>query len=133
MEAVCGSSRSTGVAMEAACGPSHSTGMAMEAACGPSHSTSMAMEAACGSSHSTGSIPNSSALVSFFVGQQFRSFEDFQRHLKLYESQHFVQFWCRDSRTIQAAQKRLNRHLSDEIKYYELTYRCIHGGKKFKA
>lgn len=76
---------------------------------------------------------NSSAVASFTVGQQFRSFEDLQSHLKLYESQHFVQFWCRDSRTVQAAQKRVNRSLSEKIKYYQLTYGCIHGGKKFKA
>ena len=71
--------------------------------------------------------------ASFFVGQQFQSFEDLQSRIKLHESQHFVQFWCRDSRTVQAAQKRVNRPLSEKIKYYQLTYGCIHGGKKFKA
>lgn len=70
--------------------------------------------------------------ASFFVGQLFHSFEELQSHLKLYESQNYVQFWCRDSRTIQAAQKRMNRPLSKQIKYYSITYRCIHGGKKFK-
>ena len=71
--------------------------------------------------------------VSFHVGQQFSKFEDLEQHLKLYEEQQFVKFWRRDSRTIEAAQKRLNRSFRDQLKYYELTYSCIHGGKKFKA
>ena len=78
MGAACGSSRSTSVAMEAACGPAHSTSMAMEATCGPSHSTGMAMETVCGSSDSTSSIPNSSALVSFFVGHSFGHLRTFK-------------------------------------------------------
>ena len=74
-----------------------------------------------------------SAPVSLFVGQRFESFDELQHHLKLYESQNYVQFWCRDSRTVEAGQKRLSRPLSKRIKYYYITYRCIHGGKKFKS
>ena len=69
--------------------------------------------------------------VSFYIGQRFQLFDDLHSHIKRYEAQHFVQFWCRDSRTVQAAQKRVSRPLSDKIKYYQLTYGCIHGGKKF--
>ena len=95
----------------------------------------MEMEAALACEPGPSDIDSSVACdpASFFVGQQFQSFEDLQSHIKLYESQHFVQFWCRDSRTVQAAQKRVNRPLSEKIKYYQLTYGCIHGGKKFKA
>ena len=65
--------------------------------------------------------------VSFFVGQQFQSFEDLQRHLKLYESQHFgVETHGQTKRH----RKKVNRPLSE---YYDVTYRCIHGGRKFKA
>ena len=39
----------------------------------------------------------------------------------------------RDSRTIEAAGKQIDRHLNKQIKYYELTYFCIHGGRKFQA
>ena len=35
--------------------------------------------------------------------------------------------------TIEAAQRRVNIVLSEHIKYYEVTFCCIHGGKKFKA
>ena len=44
-----------------------------------------------------------------FVGQQFSSFEDLEQQLKLYEAHNFVQFWHRDSRTIEAAQRRVNK------------------------
>ena len=71
--------------------------------------------------------------ATFFVGQHFESFNELQTHLKRYEKENYVQFWCRDSRTVEAAQKRVNRPLSKQINYYEISYRCIHGGKKLKA
>ena len=46
--------------------------------------------------------------------------------------EHFVKLWIRDLRSIGTAQQgRVKRKLSEEIRYYELTYACIHGGKKF--
>ena len=39
----------------------------------------------------------------------------------------------RDSRTIEATRKQIDRHLNKRIKYYELTYSCIHGGREFQA
>ena len=33
---------------------------------------------------------------------------------------------------VEAAQKRVNRPLSKQIKNYEISYRCIHGGKSSK-
>ena len=70
-------------------------------------------------------------MVSFAVGESFSSFQELESKVKLYEEQ-YVQLWKCDSRTVQTAQKRMTRHLSEEIKYYELTLCCIHGGKKFK-
>ena len=47
--------------------------------------------------------------------------------------QHFVKLWNWDLRSISAAQQgSMKRKLSEEIRYYKLTYPCIHGGKKFK-
>ena len=71
--------------------------------------------------------------VSFSVGDIFPAFEQLEAKIKSYEEQNYVKFWKRDCRTIEAARKRVNRSLSDNIKYYEVTYCCIHGGKKFKA
>ena len=47
--------------------------------------------------------------VSFSVGDSFESFDALQTKIKAYEQAHCVQFWRRDSRTIEAAKKRLDR------------------------
>ena len=78
-------------------------------------------------------LPQAPAAASFYVGQKFSKFQYLEQHLKRYEEQQFVKFWRRDSRTIQAAQKRVNKPIRDQLKYYAITYSCIHGGKKFKA
>ena len=70
---------------------------------------------------------------SFSVGEVFTSYDDLQTKVSLFEKQTFVKLWKRDSRSVEAASKRLNRALSDKLKYYEVTFCCIHGGKKFKA
>ena len=56
-----------------------------------------------------------------------------QEKISLNEIEHFVKLWIRDLRSIGAAQQgRVKRKLSEEIRYYELTHACVHGGKKFK-
>ena len=57
----------------------------------------------------------------------------YKKKIKRYEVATYTQWWKRDSRTVEAARKRLSRHLSDSILYYEVGFRCIHGGRKFKA
>lgn len=78
-------------------------------------------------------LPREPKSVSFYVGQQFSKFKDLEQHLKLYEEQQFIKFRRRDSRTIEVAQKRVNKPIKNQLKYYQITYCCIHGGKKFKA
>ncbi|KAK7101819.1 hypothetical protein V1264_020144 [Littorina saxatilis] len=69
--------------------------------------------------------------MGFNVGDQFASYEEFQQALVGYEKSTFVQLWKRDSRTLAAAQGRCpNRKFNSAIKFYELTYSCVHGGKK---
>ena len=68
----------------------------------------------------------------FTISEKFRSFDDLRAKVSRYEKETFVKLWKRDSRTVQAAKKRMTKHLSNDIKYYEVTYACIHGGKKFK-
>ena len=43
------------------------------------------------------------------------------------------QLWKRDCRTVAAAKKRLDRHLDEKLKYYEVKYCCVHGGQSFRA
>ena len=72
-------------------------------------------------------------MMSFSVGQQFSSFSDVAKAIQDYENLTYCKLWIRDSRSVEAGRKRMSRYLSDTIKYYEITYCCIHGGKKFTA
>ena len=71
--------------------------------------------------------------VTFCIGERFSSYKDLKEKIRRFEESNCCQLWKRDSRTVTAARKRLTRHLADEIKYYELTVGCIHGGRKFEA
>uniref|UniRef100_A0A1X7TWQ7 ZSWIM3 N-terminal domain-containing protein n=1 Tax=Amphimedon queenslandica TaxID=400682 RepID=A0A1X7TWQ7_AMPQE len=68
----------------------------------------------------------------FKIGDKFHSFEALERKIKQYERKHYVKLWKRDSKTVETAQKRLDRVLCKSIKYYSLIYSCIHGDKRFK-
>ena len=68
----------------------------------------------------------------FSVGDKFKLFDELQAKVHRYEELEFVKLWIRYSRTVTAAKKRVTRYLCSQIKYYEITYACIHGGKKFK-
>ena len=74
-------------------------------------------------------VPNSS----FEIGECFKTFDEVETRVKEYEQANFVQLWKRDARTVEAARKRINRPLHDRIKYYEIVFSCIHGGKKFSS
>jgi len=68
------------------------------------------------------------------IGKKFSSFEDVQRWIDDYQRQNYVQLYVSDSRTIAAAQKRLpKRQLKADLKYYQMTYACVHGGRKYKS
>lgn len=69
----------------------------------------------------------------FSVDDVFKSFDELKEKINVYQKKNAVQLWTRDSRTIKAAQKRVNRYLDKRIRYYELTYGCLHGGRKFQA
>jgi len=67
-------------------------------------------------------------------GKHFESYGELQHWIETYQKENFVQFYISDSRTIAAAQKRLRkRHLNSELKYYQLTFACVHGGRKYKS
>ena len=66
--------------------------------------------------------------------EKFNSFEEVQRWSDDYQRQNYGQFYVRDSRTIAATQKWLpKRQLKAELKYYQVTYACVHGGRKYKS
>ena len=53
--------------------------------------------------------------------------------IEKFKKTNFVDLYVRDSRSIEAAQKRLSKKLNKELKYYELKFTCVHGGKKFSS
>ena len=68
----------------------------------------------------------------FVVGKQYQTFEEFENAISLYQKINGTQFWRRDARTVASAGNRVKRPLSTDIKYYDVRYCCIHGGKSFK-
>ena len=71
--------------------------------------------------------------TSLHVGDLFASYKDLEDKIERFKVENYVDLWKRDSRTIVAAKKRLNRKLNPELKYYKLTFCCINGGKTFNA
>ena len=47
-----------------------------------------------------------------------------------YQNAENGQFYRRDSRSVDKAQPRFEKRLNPKIKYYEVKYHCINGGKK---
>ena len=78
-------------------------------------------------------VSAASQTVSFVLGDCFDSFSAVEERLKKYKAANYVEFWKRDSRTIEAAQRRRpNKVIKSSLVYYELRYCCIHGGKPFQ-
>ena len=69
--------------------------------------------------------------VNFVVSD---TFEEFEVALENFKKNNFVEFYRRDSRTIEAAHRRgTDRPLKAELKYYfELEYCCIHGKMEWR-
>lgn len=70
---------------------------------------------------------------SFEIGLKFKTYEELSEKVDEYEKANMIKLWKRDSRTVQSVKKRLDRPLCPEIKFYNILYSCIHGGRKFKA
>jgi hypothetical protein len=85
------------------------------------------------SSESPRSAQEASTCVTFVVGEAFLTFKELQVRIKNYEQAKYMKFWKRDSRTVEGARKRVTRHLDEKIVYYEVTFCCINGGRKFKS
>lgn len=68
----------------------------------------------------------------FVVGNQYPDFEAVKDAIQRHQKATGVQFWRRDARTVESAASQVKRPLSADLKYYDVRYCCIHGGKKFK-
>ena len=67
-----------------------------------------------------------------WAGDVFASYEELEMKLNNYKQERFVAFWKRDCRTIAAARKRgIEKPLKPALKYYDIKFCCVHGGKTF--
>ena len=79
-------------------------------------------------------VDNSSEEVIFTIGGKFSSFSELKDKTADFEKANFVQLYIRRSRSIEAAAKRApKKQFNGELKYSEIEYSCIHGGKTFKS
>ena len=63
-------------------------------------------------------------------GAKFDSFELLSQAIERWENMNFVKLYKRRSRTIDAAAKRVTKKVFNErLKYSEIDYACIHGGR----
>jgi len=67
------------------------------------------------------------------LGEVFGSYEEFNEALSKYCDKEYVTFYKREARTIVGAKKKTDRYINPNLKYYQLKYACIKGGKKFKS
>ena len=71
--------------------------------------------------------------MALVIGQEFGTFEEFAEHLKRWEETNFVTLYTRRSHSIEAVRRRApNRSFADKLKFSELDYACVHGGREYK-
>lgn len=74
--------------------------------------------------------------TSFMTGENFSSYEELSVKVKAYERERSVQLTLRDSRTLEAAGKRVPKRVEGANKsllYYNIHLTCVFGGKAFKS
>ncbi|XP_028330689.1 uncharacterized protein LOC114480607 [Gouania willdenowi] len=69
------------------------------------------------------------------VGAEFKCLDDLEAAINQYESTKYINLYRRSSRSIAAFCKRRNttKTIPEQLKFAEIDYACIHGGKKFKT
>ena len=68
----------------------------------------------------------------FTEGQVFSSWEELQNFIFAWQRTNFVQLYTRHSRKVEVCQKFSKKTLNINLKYGEIVYACVHGGKRFK-
>lgn len=74
--------------------------------------------------------------VSLIIGKKFSSYKELDDQIKAYEIARSIQLCHRDSRTIEAARKRVPRKVEGakkELKYYTIHFVCSFGGKPYRS
>ena len=69
------------------------------------------------------------------IGQKVENFQAFESAIDRYQNAESVHFYKRD-RSVEKAQVHISQvhyKLNERLKYYQVTFRCIHGCKNFKS
>ena len=67
-------------------------------------------------------------------GDEFKSFAELRDKVSEFERAECVQLYIRRSRSIISAAKRSSsKNYNENLKYDEIEYACIHGGKNFET
>ena len=73
-------------------------------------------------------------VYSFSVGEKFARFDALKEKIATYEKDRSVQLYRSDSRTLEAAGKRVPLRVEKakkDLVYYSVTFSCVFGGKKY--
>ena len=65
--------------------------------------------------------------------KKFEDFSSLEIAIQQYQKEENVQFFRRSSRAIEKAQPRMpDKKLNERLKYYEISFHCMRGGKNLK-
>ncbi|KAK1805685.1 hypothetical protein P4O66_019243, partial [Electrophorus voltai] len=67
------------------------------------------------------------------VGDEFPTFEEAERAVYNLARAEGSAFWRRDSRTVRAASKRVKTPINPLLRFYQVTWACLKGGRKDRA
>ena len=67
------------------------------------------------------------------LGKKFEDFSSLEIAIQQYQKEENVQFFRRSPRTIEKVQPRMPDKKLERLKYYEISFHCIRGGKNFKS
>ncbi|CAG9772760.1 unnamed protein product [Ceutorhynchus assimilis] len=66
-------------------------------------------------------------------GDKFKCFEEAKQKITESAQRKFVQFYKRESRTISGGAKKTKRYLNPDLKFYQVEWACVHGGRNYKC
>ena len=67
------------------------------------------------------------------VGNEFSSYEELLAAVHELEADQCVTYYKRDFRTVEGAKGRIRHDINPALKYYEIKFTCIKGGKKYSG
>lgn len=67
--------------------------------------------------------------ATFTVGMKFNSFEELEHAISNYENSSYCNLYKHQARTISNIKGRITKSINPLLRYYEITYHCIFGGK----